>query len=327
MKLGNAYLMGFPIHLKNSNYDRAKFQFNFCIMISDKEYDKNSLIYELLIKKVAKTFESLEIDSEYEFIARNRNLIFNFLEKLYYSIVKKEEVISIQITSVEETGQNIFFFFKFIDFSKAKTEILAYQVPVWLKYIDEKDLIYFECSVRKIIEQIDGISSVKKIASKLDFEFNYVIYILFNLSIVECITMVDIFQFSNIYRATSNLKNFYQQTLLKEFQNFADINLNLFNNKYKHKNILKVYIEEKDSDNDTSSEDELNDGILFSLFCELSNSVDVSKFIYKVKNYKINILLFVAFGVYKKILRRVHLYAYCKNKENKDNFEEQESTE
>jgi hypothetical protein len=61
---------------------------------------------------------------------------------------------------------------------------------------------------------------------------------------------------------------------------------------------------------------ELNDSILFSLYCELTNCTDVSEFVFKIKNYGINISLFVAFGIYKKILRRVHMYAYCKNREN-----------
>lgn len=53
--------MGYPIHLKNHTYERAKFQFNFCLLISDEEYENNFLVYELLLKKVAKTFESIEV--------------------------------------------------------------------------------------------------------------------------------------------------------------------------------------------------------------------------------------------------------------------------
>ncbi len=60
----------------------------------------------------------------------------------------------------------------------------------------------------------------------------------------------------------------------------------------------------------------LSDMMLFALYCELTNSVDVSEFTLKIKNYGINIPLFVAFGVYKKILRRVHIYAFCKGKDS-----------
>lgn len=330
LKLGNAYLMGFPIHLKNPNYERAKFQFNFCLLISDSDYEKNFLIYELLLKKIAKTFESIEIDAKYEFIKNNRNIINTFFEKLYQSLIKKEQVISIYIDmkkiseEVEEdlVMDNFYFFFKFIDFSKAKEEVLPYQVPVWLKYIDEKDEMYFENSVKAIVEQIDGLSHVKKIAAKLEYDIHYVTYIIYNLYLSDCITLIDIFQYVNIYKATSNLKNFYNKSFLNEFQNFCNINLNLFNNRHKHKQILKVYLEEKGDDNCA----DLNDMMLFSLYCELTNSTDVSEFLFKVKNCGINIPLFIAFGVYKKIIRRVHIYGYCKNRDNKDNLE-QESTE
>ena len=53
--------MGFPIHLTDKSYERTKFEFSFCILIKDNEYKKNFMIYELLLKKIAKTFESMEV--------------------------------------------------------------------------------------------------------------------------------------------------------------------------------------------------------------------------------------------------------------------------
>lgn len=341
LRLGNSYLMGYPILLKNHNYDRAKFQFNFCLLISEEEYEKNFLVYELLLKKVAKTFETLEIDADYSFIKNNRSLILSFLENFYDSIVKKQNTISIFLDNINEkclieinktpkestnTGityssslsnfhfDKFFFFFKFIDFSKAKTEVLPYQVPVWIKYIDFKDLKYFENSVKLIIEQIDGISHVKKIAATLEYEINYVIFVLYNLILVNGVILVDIFQFSNIYRATSNLKKFYQVNLLEEFQNFCKINLSLYNNFSKHKLLKNIYLEEED----IQKENELNESILFSLYCELTNCQDISEFLNKVNNHSVDIALFVAFGLCKKMIRRVHIYGYNKNKDTKD---------
>lgn len=61
IKLGETYLLGFPIFLKNSKYERAKFQFNFCFLVSQEEYEKNNLIYEFLLKKIGRTFESFEV--------------------------------------------------------------------------------------------------------------------------------------------------------------------------------------------------------------------------------------------------------------------------
>lgn len=329
MKLGNAYLMGFPIHLKNPNYERAKFQFNFSLLISAEEYEKNFLIYELLLKKVAKTLEEIEIDAEYDFIKNNRVVINNFFDKLYEFLRDKQETIYINMDTQEfsKSKINFYFYFKFIDFSKVKAEIYPHKVPIWIKFIDDQDMLYFEASVKMVLEQIDGISYVKKIASKLDFELSYVIYIFYNLYISDCITFVDIFQYMNIYKATSNLRQLYNQPIYEEFKNFCCINLNLFDNKLKHRNVLKVYSEEFSENKILECDNSLDDNTLYSLYCELTNSNDVSHFIFKIKNFKINILLFVAFGIWKKIIRRIHIYGICKNKDSRENNFEYGSTE
>ncbi len=61
IKIEENFLLGFPISLTNSNYDRAKFQFNFCFLISNKEYEKNYILYEFLLKKIGRLFESFEV--------------------------------------------------------------------------------------------------------------------------------------------------------------------------------------------------------------------------------------------------------------------------
>jgi hypothetical protein len=240
----------------------------------------------------------------------NKATIKDFIDKLYASIKRNEEVISINIhTHSDELLNRFGFLFKYIDFSNAKIEILPYQVPIWVKAIDEKDIHFYESNVKAIIEEIDGLSYVKKIANKLEMDIKLVTYVLYNLALVNSIAFVDIFQFSNKYRACSTLKQLYYEDFINEFNSFCELNLSLFNNRAKFKPILDVYQEH------IKEESKLNSSILFSLYCELTNSQDVSDFILKVKDFGINIPLFIAFGVYKKLIRRVHIYVYVKNKE------------
>jgi hypothetical protein len=237
----------------------------------------------------------------------NIKIIQTFLDSLYADMTSEKEVITISINL--EFENNLNFYFKYIDYTNYKTEILNYQVPVWLKNVDNSDIFYFENSVKSVLEEIDGISHVKKIANKLDLDIKFVIYIIANLLLVNCIALVDIFQFTNIYKATSYLKNYFKLNLLNEFNEFCDINLSMFKNRYKYKQIQDVYVEEFEGNS------KLSDSVLFSLYCKLTNSQDVSDFLNKVKHYGINISLFVAFGLYKKIIRRIHIYAYLRNKE------------
>jgi hypothetical protein len=61
LKLGDSHLIGYPVLLEHKNYLRTNFQFNFTIIISSSEYNKNYIIYEMLIKKIGKIFENLEV--------------------------------------------------------------------------------------------------------------------------------------------------------------------------------------------------------------------------------------------------------------------------
>jgi hypothetical protein len=124
--------------------------------------------------------------------------------------------------------------------------------------------------------------------------------------------MVDIFQFTNIYRATPNLKLSHGKKLAENFKNFCEINYKLYNNESKLKDIADTYI---DSNKDRIDIDDRN---LFSLYCLLTTSQAVTDFISKIKAFDLNIPLFIAYGVYKRLIRRVHLYGYLKKKEKGD---------
>lgn len=252
--------------------------------------------------------------------------------------------------------KKFFFHFKYLDFSKAKTQVLPYLVPVWIKSIDKEDLKGFEAIVKLVIENIDGLSFVKKIASRSELDLNYVIYVVYNLLLMDCVVLVDVFQFSNIYRANINMKSFSAcssnantnlnyntnnnynnnammnktfKSLKEEFKNFCYLNLYFGKNFQAHKAIFDVYnplvgVCPEDEKCVEFYLDAVDDAKFFSFYCELSAAADVYLFIKKAKNFGIFISLFIAFGVYKRIIRRVKVYVLERNKEIKDLKENKE---
>lgn len=88
LKLGKSYLIGYPINLTSKNYNRAKFQFNFSLILEHEEYENNKYTYESLLKKISKTFEEFEINSGYDLILNNTNNIVNFVKNLYFQLCK-----------------------------------------------------------------------------------------------------------------------------------------------------------------------------------------------------------------------------------------------
>jgi len=136
---------------------------------------------------------------------------------LYEKIERNEEEISIKI------ADNNLLFFKFYNLDKIKEDVQSHLVPVWIKPIDHQEQKYMDKKVLLVIQNIDGISFVKKIAYKTELDLNFVMHVVHSLLMVDTICLIDIFQFSNIYRATPELiKN--QNNLLDEFLEFSLIN-------------------------------------------------------------------------------------------------------
>jgi hypothetical protein len=363
LHLGNAYLLGYPIFLNNSNYERNRFKFNFCLMIDEEEYEYNNYLYDCLIKKINITFENLEIDYDFNFIKKNMDMVIKFIKDLFLDIKEKQYIIDIHIEtdndfdlepklyslekvkSVEfsksrkdnliinnnnkrgnlqleksynstkeifmpeyqkssfneinkkpKIKKRINFSFRYIDFNNIKIKIENYFVPIWIKELDNKEIKKLDTINLKIINNINGINSVHKIAKNVSDELDLVKYALSSLYIIRGITFIDIFHDSNIYKPTTELKKLKIEGLLTKFQKFCKMNKD--DNQY-----------EKNSENESNIE-YMDDNKLFSYYVLLANSKNIKSFRDKLKTVEFNMNLFVGFGVYLGIIRRIHLYFY-----------------
>ena len=294
LKLGNSYLLGYPKYLTHSNYDRTKFQFNFCILIDSDEYESNYYLYELLIQKIGNTFEKLEIESNFCFMKKNTDIILLFLETLYENAKENKQCINFNIG---KDNINIHFFFQYFfnDFSKVK----SYLIPIWIKKFNIKDKKDINDSIDKIIQNINCINNVKQIEKICNLSSNYVEYILMNLRIQGMISFVDSFRYDNIYRANKEIIKINKDNLFNEFKEFYQLN-------------NQIQIKENGENNVNNNNNELildisiDQDILYRYYIGLTKAQDVTDFLinYDIKNININIL--IAFGVYKNIIRKLN---------------------
>ena len=383
LHLGNAYLLGFPIFLNNQIYERNKFEFNFCLLVEEEDYESNNYLYQCLIKKIDITFENLEIDYNFKFMKQSLNMIKKFIDTLYLefslgksiiniqideeekendlNVVKDEESLSLEkIESIENLSSKsdipkvqsidkidmhelniqfshssnkaivkhnydlkeekkdkkiINFSFRYIDFNNSEIEIKNYSVPVWIKkiYIEEGNkLDYISLS---IISKINGINSVDYISKEVKY-LDLVKYVLNSLYLTKQIIFVDIYQESNIYKPTKEIKNIKIDNLFNKFKEFYILNKtqnNCFqNNIDEAKNNINNLNDEK------TKIKNIDDHMFFSYYVLLSNSKNVKHFIDKVNNFDLNIQLFIAFGIYLGIIRRIHLYFVIKSITNNE---------
>ena len=156
--------------------------------------------------------------------------------------------------------------------------------------------------VMKIINEINGINPVKMIQKSLSIEFKTVKYILNSLYIIGAISFVDIFQFSNIYKPTSELKKFKIEGILEKFKNFAKLNKKIEDRdeEEENENIGYKKFEKKD--------EFMDDRKFFSYYILLTNSKNVEDFVDKLNDFQFDLPIFIAFGVHLKIIVRKHLY-------------------
>ena len=108
LHLGNAYLLGFPIFLNNQIYDRNRFEFNFCLLVDEDDFENNNYLYQCLIKKIDMTFENLEIDYNFKFMKKNLNMIKQFEEDINkLSLDKINKITKITPLMEKDSKENI----------------------------------------------------------------------------------------------------------------------------------------------------------------------------------------------------------------------------
>lgn len=428
VKLGSSYLMGYPIYLTSKNYNRTRFQFNFSLIIKEDSFEVSGIVFDLLLMKIAKTFEEFEINSSYNCILHNRENISGFVKELHLALQSNPTVIRIPIslsqsldsfrdsknleiikdeallppTMMDDSNislspepkyrcdtsendannskimrnQNIRllktqtnnrlicdlglnrtnlinaeFTFKFLDLCNSNIEVGDHMVPVLINYISNEDYKYYDMKIKTLIQYIDGISFIKKIASCCEMDLKYVKFIIYNLYLNKIVTLVDIFQFSNIYQCTPKIFEYYQtDELYVEFEGFYYLNkyacfkssnpilpIKCFRPSTETKN-NSYFQQDQDgeSDNKTGKEPKfvgrnfayalksftfginshqatiseqlslfdksLDSESLFTLYCELGKCGDVKEFLDSFYVYGIDLHLFVAFGIYKRII-------------------------
>ena len=346
----NNYLYQSLIKKIDMTFENLEISYNFRFMkkspkmirdfvdILYSEFNSNKSILNIHIEE-AETEENLNISDLYEFSSNRNKSAFNKENKQKNKFLKPLEKISSEdnfnksktdmpkiqlindnnlgvrfshssckeITKKNERKKNhkiINFSFRYIDFKNIKINILNYWVPAWIKEVDKEEVNKLDHLSIAIINKINGINSVKKISDDSIIGLDLVKYVLYSLYIMGEITFVDIFNYSNIYKPTMELKEIKVEGLYNRFKLFSILNQN--------DNKLGLYFNEvKNNNNDTLGKF-IDDNKFFSYYILLSNSKDVKSFLDKVNNFELNLPLFIAFGVYLGIIRRIHLFFVIK---------------
>jgi hypothetical protein len=145
-------------------------------------------------------------------------------------------------------------------------------------YQEEWDL-----ALRRIIPFVDGVAHVKKICAMTSMELPAVSKALQHLLYYNCIKMIDIFQFSNIYTTQSSLRDLYSDPMLQ-------------------KACLETIIADRNKPIDFHA--------VFALYSQFQPDVTVRNIVLRnnLEDLNVDIRTVVQFGLLNGLIRRVHKY-------------------
>ncbi|KAL4225814.1 Nitrogen permease regulator-like 2 [Mactra antiquata] len=199
-------IIGCPVRIEDKKYDRNALMFNCCFMF---ENQTRTARYEPIVKKLASYFRQLELESG------------------FLSDEKKKESIPVILqdilTKLNQSGSCGIFINEFctIDLKLSSNKedpkpVQDHDVPVFTS--DKPKTMYtnWDLTTHQVLQYIDGYNHVAKIAAEADIEINLVKACLQNLVHIDVITIVSIFQYSNMYAATDSIRNLATDPILQE---------------------------------------------------------------------------------------------------------------
>ncbi|MCJ1339282.1 Nitrogen permease regulator 2 [Bachmanniomyces sp. S44760] len=194
-------ILGHPMCLTSSKYDRNEYIFNFCLVLAS--FTEPSA-YQSVVNKLAVLFHSLE--SQSEFLSKdpspaNTGKIYALCEILLEDLNNYCECM---IPIDESNTLNI----KLFPTYPPPPRVLAHHVPLSTVRLDTLTDSNWDLTMLLILPYINGVNSVKQIALLADADYQLVKKAIAHLLYYGCIIMLDIFTFGASYAPTAEMASF-----------------------------------------------------------------------------------------------------------------------
>ncbi|WKY14136.1 hypothetical protein Q1695_000021 [Nippostrongylus brasiliensis] len=198
-------VMGHPIGLKHETwYGRGQLNFNMCFVVAKES--TIDCMYEPLVQKFAEYLIDLEMECGFLHIPEKREQLPTIMSKVFDDLNTCGECV-FPVTELTTLYLKLCPSYRGVEPPKVN----LYMVPMFIRatvpnpaVVDKMDVLS-----QKIIPKIDGIRCVKEIATEVEIDPDLVMRCVRNLHFYECISLVPLFLYSNIYVATEKLHDFY----------------------------------------------------------------------------------------------------------------------
>ncbi|XP_054289536.1 GATOR complex protein NPRL2 [Macrosteles quadrilineatus] len=192
-------ILGFPVRIDNKKYARNAFYFNLCFVFDSWA---RTVQYEPLVKKLSEYLTAMEVESNFlsqqEQNSSYRTRLVSMLKQVLHDLNNHKMCTLSEGTMTTHL--------KVVRVCSDPSPVLDHQVPVFLETHDMFRSEQWDLTTQQVLPYIDGMNHVAKIASEADVENNLVKSCLQNLVYYGLVSMVPIFQYSNMYTVTPKLR-------------------------------------------------------------------------------------------------------------------------
>ncbi|XP_071810529.1 GATOR1 complex protein NPRL2-like [Asterias amurensis] len=199
-------IIGCPVGIQNAKYSRNALLFNLCFVC---DASTNTACYEPLVKKLASYLITLELECGFLSKEESKNRLLGILTDLL-SQLNQHGKCSIPINESNTIH------LKIVSPTKDPPPVLEHHVPMFLTDKESYDSSQWDLTTQQILPFIDGVNHVQRIAAEADVDINLVKICLQNMLYYRVITIVPIFQYSNVYITQPDINKVVEDKELQE---------------------------------------------------------------------------------------------------------------
>ncbi|XP_046839800.1 GATOR complex protein NPRL2-like [Xenia sp. Carnegie-2017] len=198
--------IGYPVCITNAKYSRNALLFNVCFVLDESAEVQ---AFQPVVKKLAAYLTSLELENGFISEEDSKKRIPAILTTILHGLNEERKCI-IPINAVTTI---------YLHLSMTKDdqpEVFNHHVPIFLWDSSIITAAQWDITTQQILPYIDGFQHIKKIAAQADVDINLVRLCIQNMVHFQVVTLISIFQYSNVYIPTPKINNLFQDKQLQE---------------------------------------------------------------------------------------------------------------
>ncbi|XP_060691752.1 GATOR complex protein NPRL2 isoform X3 [Hemiscyllium ocellatum] len=275
-------LIGCPVCIEHKKYVRNALLFNLGFVCDAKA---KTCSLEPIVKKLAGYLTTLELESGFISNEDSKQKLVPLMTIILEELNARGECS----LPIDESNT---IHLKVITQRRDQPVVQEYDVPVFTECKEDFIKIHWDLTTQQILPYIDGFRHIQKISAEADVELNLVRIAVQNLLYYGVVTLVPIFQYSNVYCPTPRVQDLVDDKSLQEE--------------------CLVYVT-KPGHKRASLRD------VFQLYCGLSPGTTARDLCsrYAQQLQRVDERKLIQFGLMKNLIRRLHKYPVKINRDER----------